>query len=155
MSHHTTMHTQQGTHQSQVVLGLSVGEQGENREAPLSQAPYPPHDCAPWHHALASKGSIQLRAVPGTGFAPSRMVQAEIQVFLLGSPRQHGTSQLPRLQQKIPLQPIHWQGTHSQPTWCPHRPPGTHQMMHQPLPALRGDHAQVRLAAVGGELCAM
>lgn len=28
-------------------------------------------------------------------------------------------------------------------------------MMHQPLPTLRGDHAQVRLAAVGGELCAV
>lgn len=28
-------------------------------------------------------------------------------------------------------------------------------MMHQPLPALRGDHAQVWLAAVGGELRAV
>lgn len=99
-SHHTAMHTQQGTHQSQVVLGLSVGEQGENREAPLTQAPHPRRDRAHWHHTLASVGHTQVRVVPGTGFAPARVVHAGIQAFLLGSPLQHGPSQFPPLQHR-------------------------------------------------------
>lgn len=66
-SHHTTMHTQHGTHQSQVVLGLSVGEQGENREAPLTQAPRPRRDRARWHHILASVGTYRLERCPAQG----------------------------------------------------------------------------------------
>lgn len=71
----------------------------EPRGTVNSSTPSPPRprSLAPHPHL---HGHVQVRAVPGTGFAPARVVQAGIQAFLLGSPLQHGPSQLPPLQHR-------------------------------------------------------
>lgn len=95
-------------------------------------------------------GPTQLRAVPATGFAPSRQ---ESKPFFWDLPSSTAPASPHHYNNKFPCSlagdPL------PAPKWCPHRAAGTHQMMHQPLPTLRGDHTQVWLAAVGGELRAM